>query len=312
MSLSPNTHHRWAVVLAGGDGTRLQELTYRIAGDARPKQFCHFFGGKSLLGHTRERIGPLFDDERTLFVLSRAHETYYRPELAEVPARNTVIQSANRGTATALALCLHVIAQQDEDALVSFFPSDHYYSNSSAFHESIESGLRLIKEYPDCILVVGAEARYPEVEYGWIQPGRTLVDSLANPLLRVSRFWEKPALKRAEAATLYLEQLHHDWPGWSFYGTASRHRAPAHTIVGRQLHERPDRSTLWSNSACRLLQSGVNANAGTARGSSTRRVWMDEFRKPAPRHGCASQSGYPSAMAESPSRGWQDALANVS
>jgi mannose-1-phosphate guanylyltransferase len=198
MSLAANTNHRWAVVLAGGDGTRLQELTYRISGDGRPKQFCHFFGEKSLLGHTRERIAPLFDHERTLFVLSRAHDAYYRKELARVPARNTVIQSANRGTAMALALCLQVIAHRDEDAFVSFFPSDHHYSDSSAFHESIESGLRLMECYPDCVLVVGAEARYPEVEYGWIQPGRTLVDSMANPLLRVSRFWEKPALKRAE------------------------------------------------------------------------------------------------------------------
>lgn len=44
--------HRWAVVLAGGDGTRLQELTRRISGDKRPKQFCSFFEGKSLLDNT--------------------------------------------------------------------------------------------------------------------------------------------------------------------------------------------------------------------------------------------------------------------
>ena len=134
-------------MLAGGDGTRLQELTYRISGDKRGRnKFCHFFGGKSLLGHTRERIGPLFNDEQTLFVLARAHEAYYRQELSMVPARNTIIQSANRGTAVALALCLHAIARQDKDALRRHSsPSDHYYSSCSAFRESVESGLRQIE-----------------------------------------------------------------------------------------------------------------------------------------------------------------------
>jgi len=90
--------------------------------------------------HTMERIGPLFNDDRTLFVLARAHEAYYREELARVPAWNTVIQPTNRGTAAALALCLNIIAQRDEDALVAFFPSDHYYSSCSAFRENIETG----------------------------------------------------------------------------------------------------------------------------------------------------------------------------
>ena len=53
------------------------------------------------------------------------------------------------------------------------------------------------EEYPESILVLGAEARYPEVEYGWIEPGRTLVDSLDHPLQRVRRFWEKPTLQHA-------------------------------------------------------------------------------------------------------------------
>ncbi len=198
MSLSVDKNHPWAVVLAGGDGTRLQELTQRIAGDSRPKQFCQFFGGKSLLNHTRERIAPLFREDRTLFALAAAHEPFYRQQLAEVQALNKVVQPANRGTAVAMALCLLAIAERDEDALVAFFPSDHHYSNCSAFRACVESGLGLMAEYPQSILIVGAKVRYPEVEYGWIQPGRTLVDSLANPLLRVSGFWEKPTLERAE------------------------------------------------------------------------------------------------------------------
>jgi mannose-1-phosphate guanylyltransferase len=200
MPATSDKKHTWAVVLAGGDGTRLQELTHKISGDSRPKQFCPFFGEKSLLDHTRERIAPLFHEDRTLFVLARAHQPYYRDQLAEVHNRRKIVQPLNRGTAVAMALCLHFIARQDEDALVAFFPSDHHYSNCAAFRESVESGLGLMAEYPQSVLIVGAEARYPEEEYGWIEPGRTLVHSLANPLLRVSRFWEKPA--KAHAATL--------------------------------------------------------------------------------------------------------------
>jgi mannose-1-phosphate guanylyltransferase len=190
--------NRWAVVLAGGDGTRLQDLTHRISGDARPKQFCRFFEGKSLLAQTRERIAPMFPEARTLFALSGAHEPFYREELAGVPDRCAVVQPANRGTAAAMALCLRRIVRLDEDAVVAFFPSDHHYSNCAAFRESIESGLRLVEEYPGSALLLGAEPRYPEVEYGWIQPGRTLVDSRFHSLHRVSRFWEKPTSGRAE------------------------------------------------------------------------------------------------------------------
>jgi len=50
--------HLWAVLLAGGDGIRLRDLTLRIAGDSRPKQFCRIVGGESLLSRTQTRLEP--------------------------------------------------------------------------------------------------------------------------------------------------------------------------------------------------------------------------------------------------------------
>jgi mannose-1-phosphate guanylyltransferase len=58
MKSQHTTQQRWAIVLAGGEGTRLQGLTRKIDGDARPKQFSRIFGERSLLSHTRERPGP--------------------------------------------------------------------------------------------------------------------------------------------------------------------------------------------------------------------------------------------------------------
>jgi mannose-1-phosphate guanylyltransferase len=195
--MSPNGHH-WAVVLAGGDGMRLRELAYRIAGDVRPKQFCSFFGGKTLLAHTRERIAPCFADDRTLFALARAHEKFYRRELWDIEESRRIVQPLNRGTAVAMALCLDTIIQQDEDAVVAFFPSDHHYLNCSAFRESVEHALGLVEDYPQSLLIMGVKARSPESEYGWIVPGRTLLDSLIHPLHRVARFWEKPPVEQAQ------------------------------------------------------------------------------------------------------------------
>ncbi len=191
--------HEWAVILAGGDGTRLRELSYRVSGDRRPKQFCEFFGGKTLLGHTRDRLRPLFLDKNTLFALNHAHRMYYSRELSDIGSSQQIVQPSNRGTAAAIALAVLEIIQRDPDATVAFFPSDHHYLESSIFRATVDRALRLAKHHGDRVLIVGAPATYAEVEYGWIQPGPHVVPGQLSPLHYVSRFWEKPALADARA-----------------------------------------------------------------------------------------------------------------
>jgi mannose-1-phosphate guanylyltransferase len=192
------SRHRWAVVLAGGDGTRLQDLTLKIAGDSRPKQFCSVIGGESLLAQTRARLEPLFHVDRMLFVVTRAHETCYREELRDVDDMRIISQPLNRGTGVAVVLALLHILQRDADAVVIFVPCDHYYSDAEACSRAIRSAISGAEQYPDSIVLVGAKAHYPEVEYGWIEPGST-ISRAPSRLLRVNRFWEKPSLPQAQA-----------------------------------------------------------------------------------------------------------------
>jgi mannose-1-phosphate guanylyltransferase len=56
-----DTEARWAVMLAGGDGTRLRSVTRRIAGDERPKQFCRLLGETTMLDQARARAAVLVE-----------------------------------------------------------------------------------------------------------------------------------------------------------------------------------------------------------------------------------------------------------
>jgi len=188
----------WAVLLAGGDGLRLQSLTRQIAGDSRPKQFCRIFGGRSLLGQTLERIDPIFRGDRTTFVVMKAHEAYYQEDLRLTDESLILAQSQNRGTAVAIAAALLRIVRRDADAVAAFFPCDHYYADDDAFASTVRAALTAAGEYPASLILVGAEAHYPEVEYGWIEPGLASPGASPMALSRVNRFWEKPSLPKAQ------------------------------------------------------------------------------------------------------------------
>lgn len=188
----------WAVLLAGGDGSRLQSMTTQISGDARPKQFSSIVGDKSLLSQTRDRIRPIFDPRRTLFVVTRKHEHFYLSELSGTPRHNIIEQPVNRGTGVAIAIALLHILEKDQDAVVTFLPCDHHYSDPAAFEEVLSLALRSVPEHPSSIILVGAEPTSPEIEYGWIQPVSNEGERKPRQLQRVSRFWEKPALATAQ------------------------------------------------------------------------------------------------------------------
>src|ERR1700730_5363025 len=123
----------WAVLLPGGDACRLRDLTRKIAGDSRPKQFCRIIAGQSLFRQTRARLDPLFIRDRQVFVFSRAHERYYGEDFTDACDSHVIEQPLNRGTGIAIILALLRVLQRDRDALVAFFPCDHFYADDDSF-----------------------------------------------------------------------------------------------------------------------------------------------------------------------------------
>lgn len=195
--------HRWGVILAGGDGTRLQPLTRLACGDNRPKQFCPLLGGKTLLAHTRQRIAKAIDPDHVLFVLTKKHEPFYKRALESIPGFQKIVQPHNQGTLPAILWSLLHLFHADERALVAFFPSDHYFGNEAAFISTIERSFDFAEKEPNSVILLGAGAERPETEYGWIEPGSVTLSGFGREFVSVRRFWEKPPL---ETARLLLSQ----------------------------------------------------------------------------------------------------------
>src|ERR1041384_6341383 len=169
--------HRWAVILAGGEGARLRSLTRTIVGDERPKQFCPILGDETLLDQTRKRVALVVPPRRTLFVLTRTHERFYRSHLREVPSELLVVQPKNRGTAPAILYSLMRLSKLDPLSTVAFFPSDHYFSDDAGFMSYVDSAFDATHSGDEKVILLGIKPHGPETEYGWIEPLSSTVTS---------------------------------------------------------------------------------------------------------------------------------------
>jgi mannose-1-phosphate guanylyltransferase len=188
---------RWAIILAGGEGRRLCSLTQRISGDGRPKQFCCLLGDSSLIEQTRRRVSLSVADDQILVAVTRAHERYYGPLLADMRRQNLVIQPANRETAAAILYSLLRLSKLEPAAYVALFPSDHFISDEPHFMRQVDLAFEVVRSRPELTVLLGIAADKAETAYGWVEPGQPIATTHAS-IFDVHRFWEKPSAELAK------------------------------------------------------------------------------------------------------------------
>lgn len=190
-----NKQNRYAMILAGGDGTRLKPLTRAISGDERPKQFCPILNNDTLLVQTRRRVWQKIDKANTYFVLTKDHERFYQSMLLDVCGSRKIIQSENKGTAPAILLSL---LKLPKDSTVAFFPSDHFISDDDAFMKHVEKAFKAAEMPHQPVILIGIKPNTPETSYGWIESEESFGGKNRSGISKVKRFWEKPAFDKAE------------------------------------------------------------------------------------------------------------------
>jgi mannose-1-phosphate guanylyltransferase len=187
--------HNWALILAAGDGTRLQALTMTASGVAIPKQFCSLGGEPSLLHDALRRARVVADAQHTCAVVADYHRRWWQPLQLDLPAENLISQPRNRGTAVGILLPLLHIVHRDPQATLLVLPSDHYVRNEDVLAGSLRAAMQAVKRHRSHIILLGIAPDEADPELGYI-----VAEGPAGARVRaVSEFVEKPSVATARA-----------------------------------------------------------------------------------------------------------------
>lgn len=182
---------RWAVILAGGVGSRFWPLST----PDRPKQLLPLVNDKPLLVNTVERLDELVPASHVLILTNASLADAIARAVPSVPRENIIAEPKPAGTAAALTwAALEIQKRSGAESTMICVHADWAIADDGGFRKALAAAERVALE-ESALVTVGIVPTRPDPGFGYIQPG----EATESGALKVTRFVEKPDRSRAES-----------------------------------------------------------------------------------------------------------------
>lgn len=183
---------RYALIIAGGSGTRLWPMSTKDL----PKQLIPLFGGKSLLELAAERLLGLVDEKQLYVCAGTGTREVMLKKVASLAPERFIAEPMGRDTLNAIALSCAVLAKEDPDATVGVFTADQLIEPVEDFQKIVDQGFAVAEASDDLLVTFGIEPTHPATGYGYLELTEDLPENSEAKL--VGTFKEKPDQATAE------------------------------------------------------------------------------------------------------------------
>jgi len=175
---------RYALVIAGGSGTRLWPMSRADL----PKQLIPFIGGKSLLEIAWERFEGLIPPQRRYVCANRRHRAAILGAVPALDAGRFLGEPIGRDTAAAVGFGAAVLAKHDPEAVIGVFTADHLIEPEAQFRDIVSRGFALVERSPETLVTFGITPTGGATSFGYLELG----DEIEDGARTVRQFHEKP------------------------------------------------------------------------------------------------------------------------
>ena len=209
-----NNKNLFAVIMAGGSGTRLWPLSRTNA----PKQFQAIVSDRTLIQETYDRLTKVVPKDQIYIATIAKYKGVVLQQIPGIGEDHLILEPSSKNSGPSMGYFSAVIAAKNPQAVIATAPSDHVINNAAQYIAAYSAAFSEMIKNPGKLLTIGIKPDKPNIGLGYLKIGKIIDEVEGHQVYEIDEFKEKPDLK---TATEYIKSWQYLWNSACYFWHAT-------------------------------------------------------------------------------------------